>query len=93
MKAIWKNQVIAESSDVVFLEGNAYFPVDSLNKKFLKRSDFTTMCPWKGKANYLNIIVGDDLNANAIWYYNNPPEKAAMIRNRIAFWNGVEIIE
>lgn len=93
MKAVWKNQVIAESSNVIFLEGNAYFPVESLNKKFLKRSDFTSMCPWKGKANYLTIVVGGEENQNSIWYYNNPPEKAEMIRNRVAFWNGVEISE
>ena len=91
MKAVWNNQVIAESNDTVVVEGNHYFPIESVNKEFLQQSDFTTMCGWKGMANYYNVVVGEKINKDAAWYYAEPNDAAKKIKGRIAFWNGVEI--
>ena len=91
MKAVWKNTVVAESDDTKVVENNHYFPADSINSEFFQLSDTHTTCPWKGKASYFNIKVGDDLNPDAAWFYPHPKEAAAEIKNRVAFWNGVEI--
>ena len=93
MQAIWSGEVIAESSDTVVVEGNHYFPVESVNMKFMNPSGTRTTCPWKGEASYYSIEVGGEKNIDAAWYYPEPKEAAANIKGRVAFWNGVEVKE
>jgi uncharacterized protein (DUF427 family) len=90
-QAIWNGQVIAESDDLVNVEGNYYFPVDSLNKAFIKGSDTNTFCPWKGTASYYSLEVDGKANPDAVWYYPTPKDAAKHITNRVAFWRGVEV--
>lgn len=90
-QAIWNNQVIAESDDLVRVEGNYYFPADSLNQNFIRESNSNSVCPWKGTASYYSIEVDGQTNTDAAWYYPNPKDAAAEIKNRVAFWRGVEI--
>lgn len=89
MKAIWNESVIAESDDIVTVEGNAYFPEASLNKSFITPSSLTSGCPWKGTANYYSLKVDGKTNENAVWYYAEPKTAAAEIKGRVAFWKGV----
>ncbi|GAA3980006.1 DUF427 domain-containing protein [Allohahella marinimesophila] len=91
MKAIWKGQVIAESDDIVEVEGNRYFPWDSLNGCYFMKSDTTTTCGWKGEAKYLNVVVEDQENRDAAWYYPEPKPDAQEIKDRVAFGSGVEV--
>ncbi len=93
MKAIWQDTVIAESDDTVVVEGNHYFPRDSIKSEYYAESDHTTFCPWKGTASYYTIEVDGQTNADAAWYYAEPKPKASMVANRIAFWRGVEVVE
>ena len=93
MKAIWNQQVIAESGDTVVVEGNHYFPPDSVNREFLQDSTTTTICPWKGMANYYTLMVDGQSNPDAAWYYADTKPAADQIRGRIAFWRGVQIGE
>ena len=93
MKAIWKGEIIAESESTVVVEGNHYFPRDSVVGERLQPSTTTTVCPWKGTAHYYSLIVGDERNIDAAWYYPEPKAAAAEIVDRIAFWRGVEIKE
>lgn len=93
MKAIWNQQVIAESDDAVVVEGNHYFPADSVQREFLQDSTTTTICPWKGTANYYTLMVDGQSNPDAAWYYADPKPAADQIRGRIAFWKGVQIGE
>lgn len=93
MKAVWNNAVIAESDEVVRVEGNCYFPPSSVNSEFLHQSATHTVCPWKGEASYYDIEVNGEVNRDAAWYYPEPKDKAAHIKNYIAFWKGVEIVE
>lgn len=74
MKAIWNGKLIAESDETVYIEGNQYFPPDSLNREFIEDSGLTTECHWKGTANYYNLVDGDTRADNAVWYYANPKE-------------------
>lgn len=92
MKAIWNGTVLAESNDTVVVDGNHYFPPESLNKAHFEPSDHTTVCGWKGTANYYHIKVADQTNANAAWYYPTPKEAAQQIAGRVAFWKGVEVV-
>jgi uncharacterized protein (DUF427 family) len=91
MKAIWNGSVIAESDDIVTVEGNAYFPASGLQLDLLRRSDHTSVCPWKGTAQYFDVVVDGATNLNAAWYYAEPKEAAAEIRGRVAFWKGVTV--
>ena len=93
MEARWNNTIIAKSDHTIVVEGNHYFPPDSVNKEFLSKSSHSTKCPWKGTASYYNIVVDGKTNLNAAWYYTQPFEKAAQIKNYVAFWHGVEISE
>ncbi len=93
MKAIWNQQVIAESDDTVVVEGNHYFPPDSVQRDLLQDSATTTVCPWKGTANYHTLMVDGQSNTDAAWYYADPKPAADQIRGRIAFWKGVQISE
>ena len=91
MKAIWNDHVIAESDDTLVVEGNHYFPASSLNRELLTESDTTSFCPWKGTAHYYNVVVEGQTNADSVWYYPEPKEAAAKIRDRVAFWKGVRV--
>lgn len=91
MKAVWNNMVIAESADTVVVEGNHYFPLTAVNTAFLKPSTTTTVCSWKGTANYYTLDVNGSTNPDAVWYYAEPKEAAKQIRGRVAFWKGVEV--
>jgi uncharacterized protein (DUF427 family) len=93
MKAIWNKTVIAESDDTVVVEGNHYFPVESVNEELLVSSDTTSVCPWKGTANYYSIVAGGATNKDSAWYYAEPKEAANQIAGRIAFWKGVQVTE
>lgn len=90
-KAIWNGKVIAESDKTVNIEGNAYFPPDSVNKEFLEESDTHTVCPWKGTASYYDVVVDGKKNEDAAWYYPKASELAKNIEGYIAFWHGVEV--
>ncbi len=90
-KAIWGGKTIAESDATVVVEGNQYFPLDAVNKEFLKTSSHTSECPWKGTAHYYHLDVGGMQNDNAAWYYPEPKPAAAEIKDRVAFWKGVRV--
>ncbi|MCA9302236.1 DUF427 domain-containing protein [Candidatus Nomurabacteria bacterium] len=93
MKAIWNGEIIAESDETIVVEGNHYFPHDSVNKEFLKPSPTRTMQTNKGEASYYSIIVNNRINEDAAWYYPKPTSEAQQIKNYIAFWKGVEVID
>jgi len=97
MKAIWENQIIAESDETIVIEGNHYFPPLSVKKEYLEKSEHTSGCPWKGEAHYYDIVVDKKRNDNAAWYYPMPKEGSVEsvgqdFANYIAFWNGVEVV-
>lgn len=91
MKAIWNDKVIAESTDTVVIENNHYFPHDSIKKEFYKPSQTHSVCPWKGEASYYTIEVDGKVNTDAAWFYPEVSELAKGIKNRVAFWKGVEV--
>lgn len=93
MKAIWNNQVIAESNDTIVIENNHYFPADSINKEFFKDSDTHTVCPWKGTASYYSLNVDGSENKDAAWYYPEASDLAKKFENYVAFWKGVEVVK
>lgn len=92
-KAIWNGVIIAESDDVVNVEGNKYFPLNSINKDYFKESNTHTTCPWKGVASYYSVEVNGEVNQDAAWYYPEAKHAAKNIENYVAFWNGVEVID
>lgn len=92
VKAIWNGQVIAQSNDTVVVEGNHYFPFDSVDQNFLRTSSTETVCPWKGTASYYDVIVAGEVNKDAAWYYPDPKPSANAIRGRVAFWREVEVV-
>jgi uncharacterized protein (DUF427 family) len=89
--ATWNGAVIAESDDIVTVEGNAYFPLDAVRDDVLRPSDHHTVCPWKGTASYYDVEVDDAVNRDAAWYYPTPKDAAKEITGRVAFWKGVEV--
>jgi uncharacterized protein (DUF427 family) len=91
MQAVWNGQVIAESDETIKLEGRHYFPRRSLDPKFFSNSRATTVCPWKGKANYLNVTVDGKVNEGAAWTYKRPKSAAKEITGHVAFWKGVKV--
>ncbi len=93
MKAIWNDEVIAESDETVVVEGNYYFPASSVTEDYLKPSDTTSECPWKGMANYYTIVVAGAENPDSAWSYAKPKDAAQEIAGHVAFWNGVQIVE
>jgi uncharacterized protein (DUF427 family) len=93
MKAIWENTVVAESNETIVVEGNHYFPPDSIDPACFAPSDTHTTCHWKGVASYYHVKVGGKLNADAAWFYPEPSTAANSIRNYIAFWRGVTVVE
>jgi uncharacterized protein (DUF427 family) len=91
VKAVWNGAVIAESDDTVVVEGNHYFPPQAVDPSALRGSDTHTVCPWKGTASYYTLAVDGAENPDAAWYYPDPKPAAAEIKDRVAFWKGVEV--
>lgn len=91
MRAIWNGTVIAESPHTVEVEGNQYFPVDSLHRQYFTDSAHHTICSWKGQASYYTVTVDGSVNPDAAWYYPDPSTRAGNIKDHVAFWRGVEI--
>lgn len=89
--ARWNGAVLAESETFEVVEGNVYFPRESLRMEHFTPSQKTTFCGWKGTANYFDVVVGDDVNTGAAWYYAEPRPRAANIRDHVAFWRGVQV--
>jgi uncharacterized protein (DUF427 family) len=92
MKAIWNGAVLAESDNTVVVEGNHYFPPDSIRREHFRDSDHHTVCGWKGTASYYTLVVDGKTNDNAAWYYPAPKDAAKNIIGHIAFWKGVQIV-
>ncbi len=93
MKATWNGETIAESNNTVVVEGNHYFPADSINKDKFKPSDHQTVCGWKGTASYYDVVVNGETNKDAAWYYPSAKDDAKNIEGHIAFWKGVTVEE
>jgi uncharacterized protein (DUF427 family) len=91
--AIWNGQVIAESDHCEQVEGNTYFPADSIKQEYFRPSDTHSVCPWKGTASYYHLEVSGKLNPDAAWYYPTAKPAAANIRGYIAFWRGVQVTD
>jgi uncharacterized protein (DUF427 family) len=92
-QAKWQGAVLANSDTTIIIEGNHYFPPDSLDRQYFQNSSTHTFCSWKGEASYYTIRVGDQTNQDAAWYYPTTKEAAKEIKDYVAFWKGVEIIE
>ena len=93
MKAVWNGTIVADSDATRVVEGNHYFPPNSLKRQYFQDSKTTTVCPWKGTASYYTIEVGGSRNEDAAWHYPTPKEAAAEIKDYVAFWRGVEVTE
>ncbi|MEO5867018.1 MAG: DUF427 domain-containing protein [Sphingomonas sp.] len=89
--ARWNGAVIAQSDDTVIVEGNHYFPADSIDAALLEASETHTVCPWKGVASYKLLVVDGKRNPDAVWYYPDPKQDALQIKGRYAFWKGVTV--
>ncbi|MCO4771803.1 MAG: DUF427 domain-containing protein [Deltaproteobacteria bacterium] len=92
MKAIWNGATLAESDDTVIVEGNHYFPPESLKSEYFTASDKHTTCAWKGVASYYTVSVDGETNEDAAWYYPSPKSAAEHVRGRVAFWRGVQVV-
>lgn len=90
-KAIWENTVVAESDRTIEVEGNQYFPPDTIRQEFLKPNDHHTTCPWKGLASYYDVEIEGKKNSSAAWYYPDPKPAAKHIKDYVAFWRGVRV--
>lgn len=93
MKAIWNGTVLAESDDTVVVEGNQYFPADSIMTEYFQPSETHTVCGWKGTASYYDVVVDGETNADAAWYYPETKDAAKEIEGYVAFWKGVQVTE
>ncbi len=93
MKAVWNEKTIAESDETIVVEGNHYFPPDSVNKDFLQTSETHTVCGWKGTASYYDVVAGGETNIDAAWYYPEAKNEAKEIKNYVAFWKDVKVVE
>ncbi|MFN8083170.1 MAG: DUF427 domain-containing protein [Dermatophilaceae bacterium] len=91
MRATWKGVTLAESDATVVVEGNHYFPPDSVNRSVMRDSATHTVCPWKGTASYLTVVVDGEENRDAAWYYPEPKDAAKQITGHVAFWRGVTV--
>jgi uncharacterized protein (DUF427 family) len=92
-KAVWNQEVIAESQDTVVIDGNHYFPPSSLKREFVEASETTSVCSWKGSAHYYSLKVNGETNPDAAWYYPAPKAAAAELQDHVAFWRGVDIMD
>ncbi len=90
MKVVKKNIVLAESNQTIVIEGNHYFPPESINRDYLKKSDTHTKCPWKGEASYYDVVIDGEVEKNAAWYYPEPKKAAKEIKNHVAFYRVAE---
>lgn len=90
-RAVWNGAVLAESSGCEVVEGNCYFPIESVNRSYLRESGTHTVCPWKGVASYYHVVVDGKTNEDAAWYYPEPKDAAQNIKGRVAFWRGVQV--
>ena len=93
MKAIWNSKVLAESNSTIVVEGNHYFPANSVRKEYFKESETQTVCPWKGTASYYSLEVEGEKNTDAAWFYPLASDQAKNIEGYIAFWKGVQITD
>ena len=93
MRATWKGATVAESDDTIVVEGNHYFPRESVDESLVRETDTHTVCPWKGTASYLSVVVDGEENVDAAWYYPEPKDAAREIAGRVAFWRGVVVSE
>jgi uncharacterized protein (DUF427 family) len=91
VRATWNGVVFAESDDTVIVEGNHYFPRHAIRSEYFVDSDHHTVCPWKGTASYMDVVVDGEVNRNAAWYYPDPSAAARHIEGRVAFWKGVTV--
>ena len=92
-KAVWNDVTIAESDDIVVVEGNRYFPRESLREDVLRPSEKHMVCPWKGRASYYSLELGGQISPDAVWYYPEPKPDAAAVRDRVAFWKDVKVLD
>jgi uncharacterized protein (DUF427 family) len=90
-RAVWNGAVIAESADTKVVEGNLYFPPESIRKEYFQSSSHRTTCPWKGEAHYFDVVVDGKSNPQAAWFYPDPKSAAAQIKGHVAFWRGVSV--
>ncbi len=93
MKAVWNGHTLAESDATVVVEGNHYFPPDAVDRSLLEPSDKHTVCSWKGTASYYHVVADGERNDDAAWFYPEPKDAAAEIRDHVAFWRGVEVVD
>lgn len=91
MRAVWNGRTIAESDDIVTVEGNAYFPASALDRSLVVDSEHTSVCPWKGMARYYSLQVDGQENRDAVWFYPEPKPGAVQVGGRVAFWKGVQV--
>jgi uncharacterized protein (DUF427 family) len=92
MRVVWNGVTIAESDDTVVVEGNHYFPLESVDPTALDTSSMKSLCPWKGVASYYHVELGEDRNTNAVWSYRHPYPWIRKIKGPVAFWNGVHVV-
>ena len=93
MKAVWNGKTLAESDSTVVVEGNHYFPRGSLQNECFRSSNHHTTCHWKGQASYYDVVVGEKVNESAAWYYPEPSDAAKQIKDHVAFWKGVQVVQ
>lgn len=93
MKACWHNTIIADSDNWLELEGNIYFPISGIRQEYLVPSSTTSVCSWKGTAHYYDVVVAGEVNKDAAWFYPEPRAAAEKVKNHVAFWRGVEIVD
>lgn len=93
MRAVWNGVTIAQSDDTIVVEGNHYFPLQSVDPNLLSESRMKSVCPWKGVASYYHVEVDGERNTDAAWTYRRPYPWIRKIKNRVAFWGGVEVVE
>ena len=91
MKAIWNGKIVASSDKTIIVEGNHYFPANSLDIQFFTQSVKETVCPWKGTASYYDVTVSGEVNKSSAWYYSHPKEAAKNISGHVAFWKGIKV--
>lgn len=91
MRAVWNNTVLAESDETIVVEGNHYFPPEAIRLEYFRPSETHSTCPWKGEASYYDVVVNDEVNKDAAWYYAETKDAAREIKGRVAFWKGVRI--
>lgn len=91
VRAVWNDVVLAESEETVVVEGNHYFPPESVDWQYFTDSATTSACPWKGRANYYTVVVDGQTNTDAAWVYRDPKKAARKVTGRVAFWHGVRV--